>query len=175
MSLDLRGTTSWEEIVDTVRQAAATAKPGQWIVLSQVFITRLREQRYPTRRELDEVAPRNPVAFRTGPDASLNSAALEISGIDTKFRVPDGEPCRVERVSSTPHKAGAGGNTWLRVTLTEGRTRQIRRMFEMIGHPVSKLKRVAIGPIRDAALTPGAYRKLADAEVAALRQLSRPS
>ena len=94
-------------------------------------------------------------------------------------------PCRIERVSGTPRKgpgrkeAGrkenvdAEGNTWLRVTLTEGRTRQIRRMFELIGHPVSKLKRVAIGPIRDAALTPGAYRQLADAEVAALLRLSK--
>ena len=94
-------------------------------------------------------------------------------------------PCRIERVSGTPRKASgrkepgrkekvdAEGNTWLRVTLSEGRTRQIRRMFELIGHPVSKLKRVAIGPIRDAALTPGAYRQLADAEVAALMRLSK--
>ena len=93
--------------------------------------------------------------------------------------------CRIERVSGTPRKASgrkepgrkekvdAEGNTWLRVTLSEGRTRQIRRMFELIGHPVSKLKRVAIGPIRDAALTPGAYRQLADAEVAALMRLSK--
>ena len=88
---------SVEDVLAYLRGRAGKAKPGQWIVLSQVFITRLREQRYPTRRELDEVAPRNPVAFRTGPDASLNSAALEISGIDAKFRVPDGEPCRVER------------------------------------------------------------------------------
>ena len=94
-------------------------------------------------------------------------------------------PCRIERVSGTPRKASgrkepgrkekvdAEGNTWLRVTLSEGRTRQIRRMFELIGHPVSKLKRVAIGPIRDSALTPGAYRQLADAEVAALMRLSK--
>jgi len=96
--------------------------------------------------------------------------------------------CRTERVSGTPRKGSsrkgssrtgssrneeAEGNTWLRVTLSEGRTRQIRRMFELIGHPVSKLKRVAIGPIRDAALTPGAYRQLADAEVAALMRLSK--
>jgi len=93
--------------------------------------------------------------------------------------------CRIERVSGTPRKGpgrkepgrkekvDAEGNTWLRVTLAEGRTRQIRRMFELIGHPVSKLKRVAIGPIRDAALTPGAYRQLADAEVAALLRLSK--
>jgi 23S rRNA pseudouridine2605 synthase len=84
-------------------------------------------------------------------------------------------PCRIVRASGTPRKGGTEGNTWLRVTLTEGRTRQIRRMFEMIGHPVSKLKRVAIGPIRDDALTPGAYRRLAEAEVAALRRLSKRS
>ena len=105
----------------------------------------------------------------------------------------DGKPirsCMIERVSATPRavrkaprsdarpgprprdEKPSEGNTWLRVTLNEGRSRQIRRMFEMIGHPVSKLKRVAIGPIRDAALTPGAYRRLADSEVAALRRLS---
>ena len=51
----------------------------------------------PTRAELDKAAPRHPVAFRTGPDASLNSMALSKSGIDAKFQVPDGQPCRVER------------------------------------------------------------------------------
>ena len=88
---------SVEDALGYIRARAGRTEPGQWIVLSQVFITRLREQRYPTRLELDQAAPRHPVAFRTGPDASLNSAALEISGIDAKFRVPDGEPCRVER------------------------------------------------------------------------------
>jgi hypothetical protein len=88
---------SVEDALGYIRARAGQTEPGQWIVLSQVFITRLREQRYPTRLELDQAAPRHPVAFRTGPDASLNSAALEISGIDAKFRVPDGEPCRVER------------------------------------------------------------------------------
>jgi hypothetical protein len=61
-----------------------------WIVLSQVFITRLREQRYPTRAELDQVAPKNPVLYRTGPDASLNSLALSLSGIDRNFKITDG-------------------------------------------------------------------------------------
>ena len=88
---------SVEDVLVHIRGRPARAEPGRWIVLSQVFITRLREQRYPTRLELDKAAPRHPVAFRTGPDASLNSAALEISRIDAKFRVPDGEPCRVER------------------------------------------------------------------------------
>ena len=50
------------------------------IVLQQVFITRLREQRYPTRAELDAAAPENPVMFRTGPDASLNVPLADNGG-----------------------------------------------------------------------------------------------
>jgi 23S rRNA pseudouridine2605 synthase len=82
-------------------------------------------------------------------------------------------PCEIERVSGTPRKGEAEGNTWLRVTLREGRTRQIRRMFAALGHPVSKLKRVAIGPIRDADLPAGAYRRLAASEVEALKRLDK--
>jgi predicted amidohydrolase YtcJ len=88
---------SVEDVLAYIRTRAGTTDPGRWITLSQVFITRLREQRYPTRAELDRAAPRHPVAFRTGPDASLNSMALSKSGIDAGFKVPTGEPCRVER------------------------------------------------------------------------------
>jgi 23S rRNA pseudouridine2605 synthase len=76
--------------------------------------------------------------------------------------------CEIERLRTT---AGRNeGNAWYRVTLRQGRTRQIRRMFETIGHPVSKLKRVAIGPIRDPGLTVGATRRLTQVEVDALRR-----
>jgi predicted amidohydrolase YtcJ len=88
---------SIDDVLAYLGSRARTTEPGRWITLSQVFITRLREQRYPTRAELDKVAPRNPVAFRTGPDASLNSMALKVSGIDADFKVPAGAPCRVER------------------------------------------------------------------------------
>lgn len=80
-------------------------------------------------------------------------------------------PATIERLSATAR--GEEGNTWFRVVLTEGRNRQIRRMFEGIGHPVSKLKRVAIGPIRDDALPAGAHRRLSGAEVAALKRSLR--
>jgi pseudouridine synthase len=82
----------------------------------------------------------------------------------------DGErtrPCEIDRVSTTAGRDR--GNSWLRVTLREGRSRQIRRMFETIGHPVSKLRRVAIGPLRDRGLAPGAWRWLESREVEALR------
>jgi predicted amidohydrolase YtcJ len=91
---------SVQDVLDYVRARAAVRKPGEWIVVSQVFITRLKEQRYPTRQELDRAAPDHPVAFRTGPDASLNSLALKLSGIDRNFKVTDGKPCRVERDAS---------------------------------------------------------------------------
>jgi predicted amidohydrolase YtcJ len=86
-----------EDVLAYFRSRAEKTEPGHWITLSQVFITRLKEQRYPTRAELDQAAPKHPVAFRTGPDASLNSLALSKSGIDARFQVPAGEPCRVER------------------------------------------------------------------------------
>src|SRR5437763_14928340 len=54
-------------------------------------------------------------------------------------------------------------------TIREGRNRQVRNMCEAIGHPVTALRRVAIGPIRDARLKIGEWRELTDDEVRRLR------
>ncbi|HOD83394.1 MAG: N-substituted formamide deformylase precursor [Planctomycetes bacterium ADurb.Bin126] len=94
------------DVLAYVRARAAALGEGKWIVLQQVFITRLREQRYPTRAELDEAAPKNPVVFRTGPDASVNSLALALSGIDKDFRVSDGGPGHVEKAPGTGEPTG---------------------------------------------------------------------
>jgi pseudouridine synthase len=59
------------------------------------------------------------------------------------------------------------------ITVREGRNRQVRKMCEAIGHPVTHLKRIAIGPIRDAALKAGQWRELSDAEVERLRKSAR--
>jgi 23S rRNA pseudouridine2605 synthase len=56
----------------------------------------------------------------------------------------------------------------LRIVIHEGRNRQVRRMCEAVGHPVTRLVRTRIGPLRDADLTPGAYRELSADEVRAL-------
>lgn len=68
-----------------------------------------------------------------------------------------------------PAEVTAIGPGHLRVTVREGRNRQVRKMCEAIGHPVSKLTRVAIGPIRDPKLKRGQWRELTDAEVRKLR------
>jgi pseudouridine synthase len=66
--------------------------------------------------------------------------------------------------------AQGGGEARLRVTITEGRNRQVRRMCRAIGHPVRRLKRVAMGPLRLGELSLGEVRKLSETQVQALRQ-----
>jgi len=73
-------------------------------------------------------------------------------------------PCEIERVKTTGLRDDEG-NSWFQVKLREGRTQQIRKMFKAMGHPVSKLRRVAIGPISDPKLTPGVWRELSEKEV----------
>ncbi len=63
-------------------------------------------------------------------------------------------------------------NAQLEVELGEGRSRQIREMFFRVGHPVKRLKRVAIGPLSDPRLPPGAVRELTAREIDQLRRLA---
>lgn len=69
-----------------------------------------------------------------------------------------------------PIERGGARNSWWIIELTEGRTRQIREMFFRIGHPVQRLRRVAIGPLRDPNLSRGAIRELSEREVESLRR-----
>lgn len=62
------------------------------------------------------------------------------------------------------------GHAVLRITITEGRNRQVRKMFDAIGHPVDYLRRISIGPLRDMKLRQGQWRDLTDAEVASLKR-----
>jgi hypothetical protein len=109
------------DVLKYIGSRAAAVEKGKWIVIRQVFITRLRDRRYPTRQELDLVAPEHPVLFSTGPDASVNSLALKLSGIDRDFKITDGgtgyiehdpatgEPTGILRSCTRVVKAGASG------------------------------------------------------------------
>lgn len=74
------------------------------------------------------------------------------------------KPCHIE-------VAEKGDNPWLKITLTEGKNQQIRRMFAAVGHPVSKLRRVQFGPLADPLLKPGTWRYLSPQEIAAIKSL----
>jgi pseudouridine synthase len=63
----------------------------------------------------------------------------------------------------------------LSLVLHEGRNRQVRKMCDAIGHPVVRLRRVRIGPIRDDRLKPGQFRDLTPEEVARLRRAAQGS
>ena len=55
---------------------------------------------------MDRAAPKNPVVFRTGPDSSANSLALELSGIDESYQLPEGSKTRLERDPETGKLTG---------------------------------------------------------------------
>ena len=122
------------DVLAYIGSRAEAVGPGEWVVLRQVFITRLVERRYPTRDELDRVAPRNPVLFATGPDASLNSMAMTLSGIDRNFR-PDG-PGKVEKDPATGEPTGILRNLTRYVKVTSPRSKpserdEERRLLEL--------------------------------------------
>jgi 23S rRNA pseudouridine2605 synthase len=76
-------------------------------------------------------------------------------------------PAKIKRVYETQT------NSWFEIVLHEGKNQQIRRMFDLIGHSVMKLRRSQIGPLRDDNLKPGAWRKLSDTEVKAIMTRSK--
>lgn len=69
--------------------------------------------------------------------------------------------------------AGRRGHSVLAIGVREGRNRQVRRMCETVGHPVIRLERIAIGPVRDQWLRPGQWRDLTPQELQALRDGTR--
>lgn len=77
------------------------------------------------------------------------------------------------RLLHRPRPGKGEKNSWWTVEIGEGRKRQLREMFFRLGHPVQRLKRVAIGGLRDPALPLGAYRWLDEEEIRHLRDRRR--
>lgn len=73
-------------------------------------------------------------------------------------------PARVKRIKKTE------ANSWLEMTIYEGRKRQIRRMLQKINHPVIRLRRVRIDGLELGALPSGAFRYLSPEEVTKLKK-----
>jgi len=84
-------------------------------------------------------------------------------------RLEDGWTSPAQVVALGP----SGPESRIRITIHEGRNRQVRRMFEAVGHPVVRLKRLAVGPVTLEGLKPGAIRPLSHQEIVALKQQSR--
>lgn len=91
-----------------------------------------------------------------------------VAELQRGVRLDDGtaQPAKV-RVVATRR-----GTSSIDLTIHEGRNRQVRRMFEQLGHPVVALTRIQFGPVRLGDLAPGAIRNATQREVAALRAIA---
>jgi 23S rRNA pseudouridine2605 synthase len=80
------------------------------------------------------------------------------------------EGIELDDVTTSPARAALLDPSVLRLTIHEGRNRQVRRMCEAIGHPVVRLIRTRIGPLADRSLEPGAWRELTGDELRSLQR-----
>jgi len=76
---------------------------------------------------------------------------------------------------TAPARVSVVAPSLLRMTIHEGRNRQVRRMCEEVGHPVLRLVRTRIGPLADPSLSPGSYRPLTFDEVRGLAAAAVPA
>jgi pseudouridine synthase len=94
-------------------------------------------------------------------------SAARVSQLRSGVDLDDGRtaPAGIEVVRVLP-----GPQTELRVIISEGRHRQVRRMLLAVGHHVQSLKRVSFGPLKLGRLKTGGWRVLTDREVDALHR-----
>ena len=90
--------------------------------------------------------------------------ALTIKNLRNGIHLTDGKtaPAKVMLYTKTKN------NSWVRVAVTEGRNKLIKRMFDAVGHPVLKLKRITFGPFSLGQLKPGDYTIVPSGEVGRL-------
>src|SRR3989441_70035 len=91
-----------------------------------------------------------------------------IRQLEQGVQLEDGmtSPAMVKKVKK------AKQNSWLEITIREGRQHQVKRMLEAVGHPVLKLTRIKMGPLSLGDLESGEFRYLTDREANALRELA---
>jgi 23S rRNA pseudouridine2605 synthase len=104
-----------------------------------------------------------PKTYRTLVDGVPTAA--EVASLRAGVELDDG-PTAPAEVREVEWRSGA---TLIEITITEGRKRQVRRMFSAVGHPVLELERECFGPVALGDLAPGTWRYLTPEEIASLR------
>ena len=102
--------SSLDAVLGYIAERASEQPPGTWIVARYAFPTRLAESRFPTRAELDAVAPDHPVLHQGGPAGVANTKALELSGITSE--TPDPPAGQIVRDPETGMPTGMLRNAY---------------------------------------------------------------
>ncbi len=151
---DPRGRTS---VVDLVRSGGKLFPVGRLDYNTEGLILLTNDGDF--AKTVAEAGDRFPKVYHVKVRATPDEQVLSLLREGARLR--DGTilaPCFIRLLK-------AGNNSWFEVTLTQGRNRQIRKMFGEFGHPVSKLRRVRIGFLTDEGLPVGASRPLSPVEV----------
>ncbi|MGE3821582.1 MAG: amidohydrolase, partial [Isosphaeraceae bacterium] len=101
---------SLADVTAYVRERTKVLPAGSWIVVRYAFPTRLEESRFPTRAELDAIAPDHPVLHQGGPAGVANSKALAISGVTRE--TPDPPAGRIVKDPNTGEPTGMLRNAY---------------------------------------------------------------
>jgi predicted amidohydrolase YtcJ len=105
MSLNLEGTTGLEDFLAKVKARVDKAKPGEWVTGRGWIETFWKPPVFPTRWDLDKIAPNNPVYLTRadGHGAVANSAALKIAGVDKDTENPFGGEIMKDKQTGEPN------------------------------------------------------------------------
>ena len=105
MTLNLEGTTSLADFLAKVKARVDQAKPGEWVTGRGWIETHWQPPVFPTRWELDKVAPNNPVILgrADGHGAVANSAALKLAGVDKNTPNPFGGEISKDKQTGEPN------------------------------------------------------------------------
>lgn len=108
-----------------------------------------------------KLTPQQLYELRNGIEIELPVGSAE-KGVFRKYKT---KPAEVTVIDETPSQS------IVEITISEGKNRQIRRMFAAAGHRVLQLERTAIGSIRLGRTKPGTYRRLTEAEIEGLKNI----
>ena len=152
-------------------EALPRPRHGRWIAVGRLDLNSLGLLLFTTDGELahrlmhpSHVVPREYAVRILGP---VTEAQIRL--LATGVELDDGHA----HFDTLERSGGSGRNVWYRVTLHEGRNREVRRMFEAVGLTVSRLIRVRYGPVELGTLHRGQTRTLSDSEIMALYEAVR--
>jgi predicted amidohydrolase YtcJ len=162
--LNLRGTTSFEQIVEMVKARAATARPGEWIQGRSWDQNDWPVKDWPSHQQLTDAAPNNPVFLERvdGHAALVNKAALDAAGITRATRDPEGG-----RLIRDPKGEPAGVLIDSAQDLVESKIPAVTaaQLEDQILLADGEARRLGLTMVHDAGTTPdvvAAYKRLID-------------